>query len=77
MSKKTKLQLTWIGREHRSRLEPRILLEEADKAYHAAHRVTDRDLFDNRIIHDDNLLAINALEHDFTRKVKCVSIDPP
>jgi adenine-specific DNA-methyltransferase len=26
-SKKTKLELTWIGKEHRPRLEPRILLE--------------------------------------------------
>ena len=62
MSKKTKLELTWIGKEHRPRLEPRILLEEADKSYHAAHRVTDRDLFDNRLIHGDNLLALKALE---------------
>ena len=50
-SKKTKLELTWIGKEHRPRLEPRILLEEPDKSHHAAHRVTDRDLFDNRLIH--------------------------
>jgi hypothetical protein len=27
-SKKTKLELSWIGKEHRPRLEPRILLEE-------------------------------------------------
>ncbi len=27
-SKKTKLELTWIGKEHRPRLEPRILLED-------------------------------------------------
>lgn len=52
-SKKTKLELTWIGKEHRPKLEPRILLEEADKSYHAAHRVTDRDLFENRLIHGD------------------------
>jgi len=58
MSKKIKLELTWIGKEHRPRLEPRILLEEADKSYHAAHRVTDRDLFDNRLIHGENLLAL-------------------
>jgi adenine-specific DNA-methyltransferase len=77
MSKKTKLELTWIGKEHRPRLEPRILLEEADKSYHAAHRVTDRDLFDNRLIHGDNLLALKALEQDFAGKVKCIFIDPP
>lgn len=77
MSKKTKLELTWIGKEHRPRLEPRILLEEADKSHHAAHRVTDRDLFDNRLIHGDNLLALKALEQDFAGKVKCIFIDPP
>ncbi len=77
MSKKTKLELTWIGKEHRPKLEPRILLEEADKSHHAAHRVTDRDLFDNRLIHGDNLLALKALEQDFAGKVKCIYIDPP
>lgn len=77
MSKKTKLELTWIGKEHRPRLEPRILLEEADKSHHAAHRVTDLDLFDNRLIHGDNLLALKALEQDFAGKVKCIFIDPP
>jgi adenine-specific DNA-methyltransferase len=40
-SKKTKLELTWIGKEHRPRLEPRILLEEPDKSHHAKHRVKD------------------------------------
>jgi hypothetical protein len=40
-SKKTKLELTWIGKEHRPRLEPRILLEEVDKSHHAKHRVKD------------------------------------
>jgi len=77
MSKKTKLELTWIGKEHRHRLEPRILLEEADKSHHAAHQVTDRDLFDNRLIHGDNLLAVKALEQDFVSKVKCIFIDSP
>jgi hypothetical protein len=38
-SKKTKLELTWIGKEHRPRLEPCILLEEVDKSHHAKHRV--------------------------------------
>lgn len=41
-SKKTKLELTWIGKEHRPKLEPRILLEEPERSHHAAHRVTDR-----------------------------------
>ena len=76
-SKKTKLELTWIGKEHRPRLEPRILLEEPDKSHHAKHRVVDGDLFDNRLIRGDNLLGLKALEQEFAGKVKCVFIDPP
>src|SRR5512134_127590 len=74
---KTKLELTWIGKENRPRLEPRILLEDPSKSYHAAQRVSDRDLFDNRVICGDNLLALKALEQEFAGKVKCVFIDPP
>ena len=77
MSKKQKLELTWIGKEERPRLEPRILLEDQELSYHAGHRVTEADLFDNRLIFGDNLLALKALEQEFTGKVKCVYIDPP
>ena len=72
-----KLELTWIGKENRPQLEPRILLEDPQKSYHAPHRVTDHDLFDNRLIFGDNLLALKALEQEFSGKVKCVFIDPP
>ncbi|MCF6290338.1 MAG: site-specific DNA-methyltransferase [Desulfobacterales bacterium] len=75
--KKQKLELTWIGKEERPRLEPRILLEDPEKSYHAAHRVTKNDIFDNRLIFGDNLLALKALEQEFTGKIKCVFIDPP
>ena len=74
---KQKLELTWIGKEKRPRLEPRILLEDPEKSYHAGHRVTDKDLFDNRLIFGDNLLALKALEQELTGQVKCVFIDPP
>jgi adenine-specific DNA-methyltransferase len=74
---KSKLELTWIGKENRPRLEPRILLEDPTRSYHAAHRVTENDIFDNRLIFGDNLLALKALEQEFTGKVKCVYIDPP
>ena len=77
MPGKTKLELTWIGKENRPKLEPRILLEDPEKSYHAPHRVTDHDLFDNRLIFGDNLLALKALEQEFTGKVKCIFIDPP
>ena len=72
-----KLELTWIGKDQRPRLEPRILLEDPKRSYHAKQRVTDNDLFDNRLIKGDNLLALKALEAEFAGKVKCVFIDPP
>jgi len=77
MAGKQKLELTWIGKENRPRLEPRILLEDPEKSYHARQRVTDNDIFDNRLIFGDNLLALKALEQQFAGKVKCVYIDPP
>ena len=77
MSKKQKLELTWIGQENRPKLEPRILLEDPEKSYHAKQRVTENDIFDNRLIFGDNLLALKALEQEFAGKVKCVFIDPP
>lgn len=73
----TRLELTWIGKENRPQLEPRILVEDPEKSYHAPHRVSDNDLFDNRLIFGDNLLALKALEQEFTGKIKCVFIDPP
>lgn len=77
MAKKTKLELTWIGKEDRPRLEPRVLVEDAEKSYHAAERVSHDDIFDNRLIFGDNLLALKALEQEFAGKIKCIYIDPP
>jgi adenine-specific DNA-methyltransferase len=57
-------------------LEPRILLEDVERSYHAAIR-NEGDIFDNRLIFGDNLLALKALEQEFAGKVKCVFIDPP
>jgi adenine-specific DNA-methyltransferase len=138
---KQKLELTWIGKEKRPRLEPRILLEDPEKSYHAkfrrfspsppsspaplgncslrcptscipavvpegegsegafagaatvnspspqrgehpeGHKGLGRgeqtDIFDNRLIFGDNLLALKALEQEFSGQVKCVFIDPP
>jgi hypothetical protein len=72
-----RLELTWIGKENRPRLEPRILLEDPSKSYHAKHRSGKKDIFDNRLIFGDNLLALKALEQEFSGKVKCVYIGPP
>lgn len=77
MTRKTKLELTWIGKDNRPKLEPRILLEDPSKSHHAKHRVSDGDLFDNRLIFGDNLLGLKALEQELAGKVKCIFIDPP
>ncbi|MEI6071213.1 MAG: site-specific DNA-methyltransferase [Verrucomicrobiae bacterium] len=113
VSKKQKLELTWIGKENRPRLEPRILLEDPEMSYHAKFRVKEKvsregaknakkctdsenlgtssplrgfapsrendpgDIFDNRLIFGDNLLALKALEQEFAGRIKCVFIDPP
>ena len=72
-----KLELTWIGKEKRPKLESRILQEVPEKSYHAKHRVSGDDIFDNRLIFGDNLLALKALEQEFTGQVRLVYIDPP
>lgn len=77
MTKNPKLELTWIGKDNRPKLEPRILLEDSNKSYHAKHKVSINDIFDNRLIFGDNLLALKSLEQEFAGKVKCVFIDPP
>jgi adenine-specific DNA-methyltransferase len=72
MSKKNnnKLELTWIGKVEEPVLEPRILIENPEYSY------GDKDN-ENMLIYGDNLLALKALEQDFTNKIKCIFIDPP
>ena len=77
MAQNQKLELTWIGKENRPRLEPRILLEDPEKSYHAARRVSDDDIFDNKLVFGDNLLALKALEAEFSGRIQCIYIDPP
>jgi adenine-specific DNA-methyltransferase len=77
MAKKTRLELTWIGKDERPRLEPRILLEDPELSYRAAHRVSADDRFENLLIQGDNLLALKALEQDYAGRVRCIYIDPP
>ena len=76
MTRKPKLELTWIGKDERPRLEPRILIEDPLRSHHAAAK-REGDIFDNMLIHGDNLLALKALESTHAGKVKCVFIDPP
>lgn len=65
-----KLELTWIGKEKEVKVEPRILIYDEEKSY---GDTTD----DNILIHGDNLLALKALEQNYSGKIKCIYIDPP
>jgi adenine-specific DNA-methyltransferase len=65
-----KLELTWIGKGEEPKLEPRILIENPEYSYGDPKS-------ENMLIHGDNLLALKALEQDFTGKIKCIYIDPP
>jgi adenine-specific DNA-methyltransferase len=65
-----KLELTWYGKEEQVKIEPRLLIHDSSKDYGDADS-------ENMLIHGDNLLALKALEKDFTGKIKCIYIDPP
>ena len=70
MQRSGKLELTWVGKYEQTKVEPRILIEKPKLSY----GYTDSG---NMLIHGDNLIALRALEQDFTGKVKCIYIDPP
>jgi len=74
--RKQRLELTWIGKDQRPRLEPRVLLPVAEQSY-ARGSPDDGGIYDNILIQGDNLLALKALEQQFAGKVKCIYIDPP
>lgn len=76
MTGKTRLELTWIGKDERPRLEPRILIEDAGNGHHAKSK-KNGDIFSNSLIHGDNLLALKAIESDFLGLIRCIFIDPP
>ena len=72
MAQSQKLELTWLGKDTKIQVEPRILIEDKDKSNCANDPTTE-----NMLIHGDNLLALKALESKYAGKVKCVYIDPP
>lgn len=74
---KQKLELSWIGKEKRPQVEPRILQADDELSYHAPERHGPNDRFDNILIQGDNLLALKALEAEFVGAIKCIYIDPP
>lgn len=65
-----KLELTWVGKNELKNIEPRILIEDKSKTYGDSNS-------ENVLIHGDNLLALKALEKDYSGKIKCIYIDPP
>lgn len=70
MTHNGRLELTWVDKYNRKKIEPRILVENPEKSY------GDQNT-ENMLIHGDNLLALKALEQDYAGKVKCIYIDPP
>ena len=70
-SKLQKLELTWIGKDDaREAIEPRILIEDPKYSYGDTES-------GNILIHGDNLLALKALEQQYSNSIKCIYIDPP
>jgi adenine-specific DNA-methyltransferase len=65
-----KLEITWIGKGNEPQLEPRILIEDPNKSFGDPKT-------ENMLIEGDNLLALKALEQNFSGKIKCIYIDPP
>jgi adenine-specific DNA-methyltransferase len=76
-----KLELTWVGKdEPRKHIEPRILIENPKYSYGEV----ETDILPNgnpwngnMLIHGDNLMALKALENEYSGCVKCIYIDPP
>lgn len=65
-----RLELTWIGKGEDPEVEPRILIHDPSKDYGDSNT-------GNMLIHGDNLLALKALEQEYSGKIKCIYIDPP
>ena len=65
-----RLELIWVDKYNEKKIEPRILIEDKEKSYGKKNT-------ENKLIHGDNLLALKALEKDYTNSIKCVYIDPP
>ena len=67
-----KLELTWVGKNEKIKIEPRLLIEDKTKSN------CDKDPdTENMVIHGDNLLALKALEQRYSGMIKCIYIDPP
>ena len=80
-NKINKLELTWIGKDDEPlAVEPRLLLDTSEYSFGEVETGTlpnGKPWPGNMLIHGDNLLALRALEENFTGSVKCIYIDPP
>ncbi len=76
-----KLELTWIDKDKEvSAVEPRLFIENQEFSWGGVKTDTlpnGKPWPGNMLIHGDNLLALRALEENFTGAVKCIYIDPP
>lgn len=70
MQKIGKLELTWVGKYDMPSIESRILIEDRNNTY-------GNEQSENMLIHGDNLIALQALQQDFSERIKCIYIDPP
>ncbi len=77
MTRKTRLELTWIGEHQRPRLASLILGEGLAKSHDLRRRVSDEDQSGNCLIHGEHPLALKALELEFRQQVKHILIDLP
>lgn len=68
MQKTGRLELTWVGKYEDKVVEPRILLEDTSKSYGDPSS-------ENMLIHGDNLIALQALQQDFSGEIKCIYIE--
>ena len=81
VEKNNKLELTWVGKyDEQKPVEPRILIEDPQYSYGTVETgvlPNGKPWNGNMLIHGDNLLALKALEQNFSGTVKCIYIDPP
>ena len=75
--KNQKLELTWFGKDARPNLEPRVLVEDVSRSYGSCVDFGWEGGKGNKLIFGDNLLALKALEENYSGSVRCVFIDPP
>ncbi|EOW9256896.1 site-specific DNA-methyltransferase, partial [Vibrio cholerae] len=77
MNVKQKLELNWIGKGKKIKLEPRILLEDRELSYSVSDANSPLVSSDNLLVKGDNLLALKSLQSQYAGLIKCVYIDPP